>query len=71
MAESPTLTPDDPSALIARLQSETAALREELDETNQGVLALYAELDTQAEELRQASDLKSRFDPEHCQPVER
>jgi signal transduction histidine kinase len=61
MAESPTLTPDDPSALIARLQSETAALREELDETNQGVLALYAELDTQAEELRQASDLKSRF----------
>jgi signal transduction histidine kinase len=32
-----------------------------LDETNQGVLALYSELDTQAEELRQASDLKSRF----------
>ncbi|RON24496.1 histidine kinase [Pseudomonas brassicacearum] len=61
MAESPTLTPEDPSALIERLQSETAALREELDETNQGVLALYAELDTQAEELRQASDLKSRF----------
>jgi signal transduction histidine kinase len=61
MAESPTLAPEDPSALIARLQSETAALREELDETNQGVLALYAELDNQAEELRQASDLKSRF----------
>jgi len=61
MAESPTLAPEDPSALIARLQGETAALREELDETNQGVLALYAELDNQAEELRQASDLKSRF----------
>ena len=61
MAEFPTLSPDDPSALIARLQGETAALREELDETNQGVLALYAELDNQAEELRQASDLKSRF----------
>ena len=61
MAETPTLAPDDPSALIARLQSETAALRAELDETNQGVLALYAELDNQAEELRQASDLKSRF----------
>ena len=61
MAEIPTLSPDDPSALIARLQCETAALREELDETNQGVLALYAELDNQAEELRQASDLKSRF----------
>jgi signal transduction histidine kinase len=49
------------AALIAQLQSETVALREELDETNQGVLALYAELDEQAEELRQASDLKSRF----------
>jgi signal transduction histidine kinase len=49
------------AALIAQLQRETTALREELDETNQGVLALYAELDNQAEELRQASDLKSRF----------
>ena len=61
MAESPTLNAAEQAALIARLQSETAALREELDETNQGVLALYAELDNQAEELRQASDLKSRF----------
>ncbi|MEN5138833.1 MULTISPECIES: ATP-binding protein [unclassified Pseudomonas] len=61
MAESPTLNSAEQTALIAQLQSETAALREELDETNQGVLALYAELDTQAEQLRQASDLKSRF----------
>ncbi|MCX4216341.1 MULTISPECIES: sensor histidine kinase KdpD [Pseudomonas] len=61
MAESPTLNSAEQAALIARLQSETAALRDELDETNQGVLALYAELDTQAEQLRQASDLKSRF----------
>ena len=61
MAESPILNSAEQTALIAQLQSETAALREELDETNQGVLALYAELDTQAEELRQASDLKSRF----------
>ena len=61
MAESPSLNLAEQAALIARLQSETAALRAELDETNQGVLALYAELDTQAEELRQASDLKSRF----------
>lgn len=61
MAESPILSSAEQSALIAQLQSETAALREELDETNQGVLALYAELDIQAEELRQASDLKSRF----------
>ncbi|MDD1001621.1 MULTISPECIES: sensor histidine kinase [Pseudomonas] len=61
MAESPILSSAEQAALIAQLQSETAALREELDETNQGVLALYAELDIQAEELRQASDLKSRF----------
>jgi signal transduction histidine kinase len=61
MAESPILSSAEQAALIARLQSESAALREELDETNQGVLALYAELDMQAEELRQASDLKSRF----------
>ncbi|MFG6203222.1 sensor histidine kinase [Pseudomonas retamae] len=61
MAESTDLSPAEQAALIAQLQRETTALREELDETNQGVLALYAELDTQAEELRQASDLKSRF----------
>ncbi|MFY1663016.1 sensor histidine kinase [Pseudomonas sp. Pseu.R1] len=46
---------------VAQLRAEVAALRAELDETNQGVLALYAELDIQAEQLRQASDLKSRF----------
>ncbi|MCU0117485.1 ATP-binding protein [Pseudomonas sp. B2M1-30] len=61
MAESPSLSSAEQAALIAQLQSESAALRDELDETNQGVLALYAELDTQAEQLRQASDLKSRF----------
>ncbi|WP_027909564.1 sensor histidine kinase KdpD [Pseudomonas sp. URMO17WK12:I4] len=61
MAESETLSPAEQSALIAQLRSESAALRAELEETNQGVLALYAELDNQAEELRQASDLKSRF----------
>lgn len=49
------------SAELNQLRAEATALRAELDETNQGVLALYAELDTQAEELRQASDLKSRF----------
>ncbi|SDT01554.1 sensor histidine kinase [Pseudomonas granadensis] len=61
MAESTDLSHAEQLALIEQLQRETTALREELDETNQGVLALYAELDTQAEELRQASDLKSRF----------
>jgi signal transduction histidine kinase len=45
----------------ADLQREVELLRAELEETNQGVVALYAELDNQAEQLRQASDLKSRF----------
>ncbi|MBA1322104.1 sensor histidine kinase [Pseudomonas plecoglossicida] len=49
------------AVLISRLQADNEALRDELEETNQGVLALYAELDVQAEQLRQASDLKSRF----------
>jgi signal transduction histidine kinase len=45
----------------AELEREVEALRTELEETNRGVVALYAELDDQAEQLRQASDLKSRF----------
>jgi len=45
----------------SRLAAENAALRAELEETNQGVLALYAELDQQAVQLREVSDLKSRF----------
>ena len=61
MADSPTLADTEAQALIARLREEGDALRAELEETNQGVLALYAELDTQADQLRQASDLKSRF----------
>jgi signal transduction histidine kinase len=36
-------------------------LREELDETNKGVVALYAELDDKAAQLRDANELKSRF----------
>ena len=46
---------------IEQLRVENAGLRAELEETNQGVLALYAELDKQAEQLREASELKSRF----------
>lgn len=60
MAE-PCANATEQAALNQRLLAENEALRAELDETNQGVLALYAELDTQAEQLRQASDLKSRF----------
>ncbi len=46
---------------IAQQQSELAFLRAELDETNKGVVALYAELDDNALQLREAADLKSRF----------
>ncbi len=46
---------------LQQLREQNQALRAELDETNQGVLALYAELDQQAEQLREVSDLKSRF----------
>jgi signal transduction histidine kinase len=46
---------------LAAQALEIDALRSELEETNQGVLALYAELDTQAQQLRQATELKSRF----------
>ena len=46
---------------LTQLRAEASALRAELEETNQGVLALYAEIDQQAEELRQVSELKSRF----------
>jgi signal transduction histidine kinase len=51
-------------ALRARLAEQDemlAELNRELAETNNGVVALYAELDDRAEQLAQASDLKSRF----------
>ncbi len=47
--------------LLAARDADIAALREELDETNKGVVALYAELDDKAQQLRDANDLKSRF----------
>ena len=57
-------TLDDNAALVARLyaaESELEMLRDELAETNQGVVALYAELEDSAAQLRNASELKSRF----------
>jgi signal transduction histidine kinase len=48
-------------AQAAQRQSEIAFLEQELAETNKGVLALYAELDENAAQLREAADLKSRF----------
>ena len=52
------------SALEERLAEQAAELqmlRVELDETNRGVVALYAELEDNAVELKEAADLKSRF----------
>jgi signal transduction histidine kinase len=52
---------DSLRAEIARQRSELAGLQAELTETNKGVVALYAELDENALQLREAADLKSRF----------
>jgi signal transduction histidine kinase/CheY-like chemotaxis protein len=53
--------PPQPALDPARLAEENRRLAQELEETNRGVVALYAELDDKAEQLRQASELKSRF----------
>jgi signal transduction histidine kinase len=54
-------TPDELKAALAHSRGEAEGLRAELEETNRGVLALYAELDSQADQLREATELKSRF----------
>jgi signal transduction histidine kinase len=46
---------------VANQRAELDSLQAELAETNKGVLALYAELDENAMQLREAADLKSRF----------
>ncbi len=60
--------PADPRAEIEHLTRELArrdemlrALRGELEDTNRGVMSLYAELDERAEYQRRAADLKSRI----------
>ncbi len=47
-------------ALRAR-QDDLLRLNGELEDTNRGVVALYAELDEKADHLRRADELKSRF----------
>jgi signal transduction histidine kinase len=54
-------TDADKAAALEDSQREARELRAELEETNRGVMALYAELDAQAEQLREATELKSRF----------
>jgi signal transduction histidine kinase/CheY-like chemotaxis protein len=44
-----------------RQREELAHLNQELQDTNRGVVALYAELDERAEHLRRADELKTRF----------
>jgi signal transduction histidine kinase len=51
----------DLQSQLAAREADIAALREELEETNKGVVALYAELDDKAAQLRDANELKSRF----------
>jgi signal transduction histidine kinase/ActR/RegA family two-component response regulator len=46
---------------LRRRQEELARLNAELEDTNRGVVALYAELDERADSLRRADDMKSRF----------
>jgi signal transduction histidine kinase len=46
---------------LEQLRAQVEDLNRELEETNRGVLALYAELDDRASLLREASELKSRF----------
>jgi len=46
---------------LGKRQEELATLNRELEDTNRGVVALYAELDEKADHLRRADELKSRF----------
>ncbi len=46
---------------LRRRQEELTRLNHELEDTNRGVVALYAELDEKADHLRRADELKSRF----------
>ncbi len=46
---------------LRRKDEERRQLDQELSDTNRGVVALYAELDERAEQLRRASELKSKF----------
>ena len=48
-------------AELREKQDELAELNRELEDTNRGVVALYAELDQHADDLRRVSDLKTSF----------
>jgi signal transduction histidine kinase/DNA-binding response OmpR family regulator len=46
---------------LRKRQEELEHLNEELEDTNRGVVALYAELDEKADHLRRADEMKSKF----------
>ena len=46
---------------LRKQKEELTQLNQELQDTNRGVVALYAELDERAEHLRRADELKTRF----------
>ncbi|HTM51453.1 MAG TPA: ATP-binding protein [Bryobacteraceae bacterium] len=46
---------------LGKRQKELEQVSQELEETNAGVMALYSELDERTQQLRRASELKSRF----------
>ncbi len=46
---------------LRRRQDELSHLNRELEDTNRGVVALYAELDEKADHLKRADELKTRF----------
>jgi signal transduction histidine kinase len=48
-------------AVLQERDAQIASLTAELEETNRGVVALYAELDDKAAQLKEALDLKGRF----------
>ncbi len=50
---------------LRRREEESQQLNQELGDTNRGVVALYAELDGRAEQLRQASELEDPLPLEH------
>ncbi|MEH2276130.1 MAG: ATP-binding protein [Nostoc sp.] len=48
-------------AELRKREEELTHLNRELEDTNRGVIALYAELDEKASSLQQANELKTRF----------
>jgi signal transduction histidine kinase/CheY-like chemotaxis protein len=48
-------------AELRKREEELTQLNQELEDTNRGVVALYAELDEKADSLQKANELKTRF----------